>query len=906
MNLGFIITAGFAVIVAIATLVGYSKGKKYVWQYTLTRLIINVLAVVIALPLTRFVSLRAVGSILTKAPLDSMGDAVSILTSDLTVAMGVVEALLAMVLGLVFFLFIRIIVKAVLKLFKYFIFAVISLVSDSIGGALRKRNAPISELSEGETTDEATKENAGEVKDGISDNITLLTDGESEAKDGTPESIALVTDGASELTDEGEISIERERRRGREGCFALKPQLASILIGIIGCIFGVVVVFAPFTGAIALADEALALIGENIEEGDEDYESYTLARSVTDSLPVRLSNSFGGKLIFNRLTTYNVNGTKIKLASEAELATAIAGSVNTITDENAEKEAQKGAVADVINAFERSAVIPLVLSDVLDQLALSIDGDGKLAEAVGLKVGDSENLSGKLTVELLHTFKGCTPDSIKQDARTLADIVLIVIDHEAVSSIEKPNELLSNRALVEELLTVFFENDRFSSVASTIVEMGIGMLESELGMTDTLESAHGDMLNELGAINTNATDGEITKEVTDILTSYGIDVTDEGAHKVAEALKYYGPQNALLKVEVKGEDAPVNIASPGGFESVSLLITKNEIKISHKDSIKDPAHEAHLIAEALYAITDLTASLNGEVSISAVLSTIGKLLDNLSETEMVGKGVVDKLVVVMFQSEKVTGSLPLNTVEATKFVDSLVSGSEGEGKGYETVMGGIADMVDVLGNLSSTESADDPIEAVTETLKNITPESAEALKHFATTDFVKDIGVGEESSEGVANVLGNLFDELATAKDEDGLGLSDEEYAEEAEKISNLLDVTMSITDGTSDTSDVAIESYVNDVMDSKILTNTIINSVYDEEGNLKNDPLNTEIELSGDEKTELGDSLNQKLSEITNAEYESEEEKAEKLAETEKLIIAIGAYINTEVTIENGEVKIG
>ena len=213
MNLGLIITAGFAVIVALATLVGYSKGKKYVWQYTLTRLIINVLAVVIALPLTRFVSLRAVEFILTKAPLDSMGDAVSILTSDLTVAMGVVEALLAMVLGLVFFLFIRIIVKAVLKLFKYFIFAVISLVSDSIGGALRKKNAPISKLSEGETTDEATKENRGEVKDGISDNTTLLTDGESVAKDGTPESIALVTDGASELTDDGEISFERERRR---------------------------------------------------------------------------------------------------------------------------------------------------------------------------------------------------------------------------------------------------------------------------------------------------------------------------------------------------------------------------------------------------------------------------------------------------------------------------------------------------------------------------------------------------------------------------------------------------------------------------------------------------------------------------------------------------------------------
>ena len=263
----------------------------------------------------------------------------------------------------------------------------------------------------------------------------------------------------------------------------------------------------------------------------------------------------------------------------------------------------------------------------------------------------------------------------------------------------------------------------------------------------------------------------------------------------------------------------------------------------------------------------------------------------------------------MFQSNKMSDVLPMNTVEITKFVDSLVVGSKRTQDGYVKVMEDIAGMVNSLEKLASTDADAKPVEAITETLKNITPESAEALKHFATTDFVKEIGVAEENAAGVANVLGNLFDELATARDEDGLGLTKEQYEEETAKISKLLDVTMSITDGTGDTGEVKLDDYVNDVMDSKILTNTIINSVYDENGNLQHDPLNTGIELSENEKTELVNSLDQKLndklSEITSDENASEEEKAEKIAETKKLILALGAYMNTSIVVEDGEVKL-
>ena len=46
----------YFVTIGLAILFGYLKGKKYSWQYTLTRLIINISAVLIAIPLTRVIA----------------------------------------------------------------------------------------------------------------------------------------------------------------------------------------------------------------------------------------------------------------------------------------------------------------------------------------------------------------------------------------------------------------------------------------------------------------------------------------------------------------------------------------------------------------------------------------------------------------------------------------------------------------------------------------------------------------------------------------------------------------------------------------------------------------------------------------------------------------------------------
>ena len=259
MDIGLIISAVYLVFIALAVLVGYSKGKKYVWQYTLTRLIINVLAVIIAVPVTKFVSMTAINKLLDKALASSGGDAQDLL-SGFTVAAEIVKAFAAMFVGLFLFFFIRLIIKFFLKFFKYTIFSLICSISDAITDK-RDYNKKKKASFKAEATAISRDNQDSDTNDSLSEVSEEGNGAYAETPDAVENTPAVLK----------ESSAEKEKKpKKREGCYALKPQLASILIGIIGCMFGVAVVFAPFTGLIGLVDDTLDAF---LEVAEDELES---------------------------------------------------------------------------------------------------------------------------------------------------------------------------------------------------------------------------------------------------------------------------------------------------------------------------------------------------------------------------------------------------------------------------------------------------------------------------------------------------------------------------------------------------------------------------------------------------------------------------------------------------------
>lgn len=893
--MGTLISALYFLILGLAALFGWHKGKKYVWQYTLTRLIINVLAVIIAVPLTKKLSLIIAGALFGALPKDLFGkEDVFALVPSLK---EIFTVLIAMAVGLILFFFVRLIIKNILKLFAPLLSSLLIYATDLKGGKDKHGGDALN-------SPETTEEKASEIlADGVSSP-------EAETSAASAESLALSSSAPEEIVGAPEEKSEPPRRTSkREGCFALKPQPLSIVIGIVGCMLGVLFVFAPFTGLIGTVDTAVSSVDEKaLADAGVDTSILDAVKDFTSNASVRVTNALGGRLIFNSLTKYKVGGSKIKLEDEITLAAAVSSNASALTDKNSASGERVDALDEVLSAFDSSSLIPLILSDVINSAGARLSAG---EEFMGIKPpseNGSDDMSAVLLKEVILAYDGCTPDSIKGDVKTAGKALRIIVERDALTKLEAPKELLSDKELMTALLSELLSNDRLSSLTSTLVEMGVVMLEDGLGVPETLTSKHSELTTALAALDTSLSAAELTAEVEGVLKSFGIDVTESGAAIVSLYLKS-GTEPSLslrlVEINVGGAKKTVDLSSPSAYETHSLLMTKGKVEITHKDSISNPEREAKLIAEALSLIIELSDSIGGNgvsEKMSSVLTPAGKLLDALAQTEMVGKAVVDELILVIFQSEKAGEALPMNKVEVTHFVNSLISGTK-NGKGYTEVMLGISEMVDVLERLQGGEDMGEG-DAVADALKNLSPESAEALSHVVTPDFVSQLGIDAESSEAVANVLGSLFDHVANAKHdgEDGLGLSDEEYQRETEMISSMLDSTMSMVDGERKDL-VEVGSFASSVMDSKILTKTVIDSVYGDDGKLTVDPMNTGKEFTESEKTELLATLNERLDEAKSADYETDEERTSAIAETERLAIAIGAYMNAELEIESGEV---
>ena len=145
--IGLIFSAVFFGIVAIAALVGFMKGRKYVWQYSLARLLVSIAAVIIAIPVTKYVAKIIAKEVLNMIPLEVEGISLTGLLGDILVVM------MAMVIGLFIFCIVRIIIKFVLKLF-----------APSLGALILS----VTEKKDEETN--ALEENEGEEIEGENEN----------------------------------------------------------------------------------------------------------------------------------------------------------------------------------------------------------------------------------------------------------------------------------------------------------------------------------------------------------------------------------------------------------------------------------------------------------------------------------------------------------------------------------------------------------------------------------------------------------------------------------------------------------------------------------------------------------------------------------------------------------------
>ena len=912
MDLALIISLVFFLFVALAALKGWRKGRKKSWQNSLVRFLVILISAIISIFVAKKIASTATDVLFEKLAAGSLPEELIAIFEDLPSAPAIILALVAMIVAPILFYPVNFIIKLILKILSPIFVKLITKLASVIGSKRRAKAADAEAEAEAIASSDTELEDyaaADEAADGEQGGYVAVDENGAEislSEEDSHEADVNLTEESDEVKPKKQKK-QKKQKKARKAHRTYEADSSSslgrgfgIAFGILAGVLGVFVFFAPIMGALDLVgtiEETIADAG--VSELEEAKPVLDAVNSVTHNAAVGTVNALGGKLIFNSLTTFKVKGEKIALAKEAELICTVAKTAMTVSAEDKTAEEKSAALEDILPAFDKSNIIPVILSEFLSGASTAWEAG---EDFCGVSLPVEEGAVSDLLIEAISLFKGSTPTTVKEDAATIINIASVVIKNDLIGNMpEDPMDLLGNKTLISDLFYEVFENDRLNVLVNSLVNTGIEMMTAAIGVPENLDEVHEKFITDIAASITAADADELRAVYGARFKKYGIDITDKAlADFTNSVISAYGLNvpsigsidlNDLLssvKINTDAGEKTVNLSDKTAFSENTLLVTTEIIEAAHGTPGKDSRAEADALAEVFASVPEVTNLFSGEnVVIADTVKTLGKILDKFAACGNIGKACVDNLIVALLQSEVVYDAISMDKVTATHFASSVVSGT-GSGKTYEQIMGDIANVINTMTDVTGGDEFDS--EKVESVLMTLTPETATALKHVVNGALVDQIGMSGGSSEGVSSVLSSVFDNIAGAKRD---GMDDATYEAEVKKVSNLLNTTMTITDDSEKTMDV--ESYVNSAMDSVIVSDALADNVYGEDGSVTLDPLGSGTNLGDTEKASLLETLQEN---IDNAEDGDKER-------TERNAVAVAAYLNVPVEVVDGRIQI-
>lgn len=863
----------FLLIVALGAYRGYKRAKKKGMAYSITSFAVILLSALISIVIARAIAAK-VSVALYKALADGMlPEGITDLFSDLPSAPAIILALVAMIISPVIFYPVNSVITLILKILA----PIVTKLTLAVIGGKKKSSV------ENDAAAEPEKEEFAATEPTAEDSEAELADAEKISEDG----------------EQGEAKKRKKPRRTRsaESRASIRGRV-SIAFGILAGILSVFIFFAPILAGLGIVGMIEQTVSDaDIAELEELSPAMDVAHDLTHNAAISVTNAIGGKLMFNALTTFKVNGESITLYNEAELLCGVAKTALGVYSEEKTPEEKAAALDDIPALLERSSIIPILASEFLAGAASAWER-GEAFCGISMPT-DGSDPTADVLVEAISLFSDSTTDTVKEDVGTLVKIAAVIVRNDLINNMpEDPMDLLANRTLVSDLFFEVLENARLKALVGSLVDTGIEIMTGALSVPETLDGLHEDFLSQLGAISAES-EQELKSALGDVFKRYGIDITDNALSGFTSSVIANGGTSVttltktqlealLTSIEINGAEgtAKADLSADAGFRAATVLVSTEYIESVHGTAEADSRAEANALAEVFASLSTVTDLFSGaDAGISSTVKSLGSILDKLAACNTIGKRCVDTLVVALLQTDAVYDTVHMDKVSSTHFANSIIAGAEGGS--YSAMMNSIAGVIDAMTKSGSAEGLNKTdVESVISTL---TPETAEALSHLVSDNLVSSMGFGEGTSTGVNKIITSVFNNIADAKKND---MDDETYAEESKKIAEIIDVTMTISEGEGE---VDIDSYVDSVMSSTILTDSICDVVYGEGDVPTTNPLNTDMELSESNKTALVQNLQSKI----------DAADASDKAKTERDAVAVAAYMNVEIVIVGGVVTL-
>ena len=529
-----ILSAAFILFAVIAVLPGIFKARKRYWVECVSRLIIIISSAFLSAWLTAVISLKlgnlllslllsllkgnALNKILNKFP--SAQDSVASLgeiISDIPSAQNVLIALIAFAIANIIFFILYTILKAILTaiftkpLTKLFLL---------IGGAIMKKNY-IAEVY-GKKTKKAKKEKKKKKAEALVEETETEVSAENteEPQEAEPEK-------------EAQTKTETKKRKGKYGRWNfLKAAVFGALCGFVTYI----IILVPIVGSIELSVHMAELT--HIEDASEKI-SEKIPAIFADASDALVNNvgsktvmAVGGRQLYNLYTTVSVNGEKTNFDNEITFIVDIVEGLTTIADKDTTAEEKGAAIRSTTEHIDNTVVIPSILSEFINKA-----GEDWIAgrEFHNIPCPSLGKGSSDMVVALLKCLQGSTAETIKEDLKSIVNIIAIIAENPTDGEVDFA-AILSNKTLVSKISVEVLDNDRLAPMIKHLMVLNLSAPTPTISIT--LPDENDPTYNEF-----------IDKVVTGYLDNVSVGDTAQSLDNVASAVN-----QALAEHNVEIED----------------------------------------------------------------------------------------------------------------------------------------------------------------------------------------------------------------------------------------------------------------------------------------------------------------------------------------------------------------
>ncbi len=679
-------------------------------------------------------------------------------------------------------------------------------------------------------------------------------------------------------------------RNARLRAVGLNP-IGMVLGGVCGLLLFCVslVPLVGLTGtAYEIADAAIMASGEE-----------NVPAVVTEALDASRNNAgtvvvrtLGGRALYNGLTTYRADGQTVRLAQELKLVGTATGALANAKDKDVPRADAASAIRQIEPVLKETVLLPRVGAELVDAASANwVDGKPYHGISMPSPKGYEETVKA-----IVQTQQDATPETFCEDMGTVVHMVAYLVEQDAMDEIKgDAMALFGNQELTEHLLYELLENPRLYVTVGSAFDIGVDRLGENLHMQTTRDALYAELCRELTAAErlpvgaTEEDEKRVRNGYQSVMETYGIYAEREVYARAAQA-------SADKTVDMAAWFAAEGIVSAETMSQKSELVTSSELTITPV-MVQNKEAEAKTLAHALATIVDVAnQASSADMDVAVLIESLGPALDDLAATETVGREKSEKIFKATLQSQKVSEKIGFSVLEASDAADTINVNSQRSS--YSVQMISLSQTVQVLRS-AGTEDGEAAVEKL---IQDLTPESASTLQTISTPSVMINHGVPEKSAEPVSDMVSDMFGNLSDAKEEKGM--SDEQLQKETAAVNKMMTVTMNAGDsngsvfGEGSITGSSADEFITDVLESEVVSETIMEQVYGDGDVAKNDPLLTERNMAENEEAELLAALNDKW---TNA---TDEQKADTLFQ--KKIVSIAALMNITVEItENGVEKV-